>query len=385
MTIIYFVDNKLGGVTSLNYNLASHPLAESRQIVIHIDQQEWTMSRANIRFPVDKEIYFSYSGDENTYSSIKNLSKIIPRVKGALILNYENEMVVLDNYSFPQTTYQLVHDNYNLNLAKKYGHVSDIFICHNTVIYDELHRSLPARKSDIYYFPHGVNIPSSFRKHGDNKLHPLKLLFLGRMTFAKGIFDLPLISKLLRERSIKFEWICIGNGPELNALKEQWDPKDKVTFLSPPANKEVLEICAQNDVFVLPTRFEGSPVSLLETMSAGLVPVVSRIPGGITDIVKDDIGYTIPVGDNEAFADAISELYFDRKLLKTLSENCRIKIEKDFDINTTSKKYHELFLRYEEFYKIKEKKKLKIGARLDHPLIPSYFSKTIRRISRRIK
>ncbi len=379
MDIIYFVDNKLGGVTSLNYNLASHALPGANQTVIHIDEKEWDMSRANIAFPVDKEIYFNFSGIENTYSIIRKLRKLIPETEGAMILNYEYEMVVLDRYSLPQTSYQLVHDHYNLRLAKKYGHVSDVFICHNTVIYKELLELFPERKSEVFYLPHGVTIPAQYRPEKKD-IKPLQLLFLGRMAASKGIFDLPVINDFLRSKAVQFEWTCIGNGPELEALKLKWDPKDKVKFLSPSSNKDVLEICAKMDVFVLPTKFEGTPVSLLETMSAGLVPVITSLPGGITDIVNDEIGYRIPLNDLEGFANAIAELYQKPALLNTLSKNCRQKVIAEFDIVKTAKTYHDLFLRYKEFYKKKQHKKIKIGARLDHPFIYNGITKAIRNL-----
>jgi glycosyltransferase involved in cell wall biosynthesis len=383
MNIVYFIDNKLGGVTSLNYNLASNSLPGIKQTVIHIGAEEWNaVSRSVISFTVEKEIYFNFSEDENFYAMIKKLYRLIPIEANALILNYEREMWVLDHYPVKQTTFQLIHDSWNVGLAKKYGHVSDVFICHNTVIYEEMINLFPKRKKDIFYLPHGVKIPKKYRKRV-NERSVLKLLFLGRMSFRKGIFDLPVICNLLRDKGVEFEWTCIGNGPDLDKLKLQWNPLDKVNFFSPVSNDEVLSISAEMDVFVLPTKFEGSPVSLLETMSAGLVPVITDLPGGITDIVNNEIGYRIPMDDNEGFAEAINILYNNRELLNTLSANCRDKIIAEFDVTKTAKAYHELFLRYKEFYKKKEQKKMKIGARLDHPLIPSFLSKAIRKIAKR--
>ena len=384
MNIIYFLDNKLGGVTSLNFNLASNAPAGIKQTVIHIDAEEWLLSRAGISFPVEREIYFNFSELENSYSMIKKLHKIIPDEEGALILNYEKEMWVLDHYPAKQTTFQLVHDSWNVGLAKNYGHISDVFICHNTVIYKELTNLFPERIKDIFYLPHGVKIPAKYRQ-GTNEKKILQLLFLGRMVPAKGIFDLLQINDLLSARNVEFEWTCIGNGPDLAKLKLQWNPRDKVKFLSPASNDEVLSVCADMDVFVLPTKFEGSPVSLLETMSAGLVPIITDLPGGITDIVKEEIGYRIPIGDNHGFANAIETLYNDRELLNKLGSNCRKKIIEEFDVKQTARAYHELFMRYKDFYKEKARKKTKIGARLDHPLIPSSISKTIRKITQRIK
>lgn len=381
MKLTYFVDNKLGGVTSLNFNLASLAPKEVNQSVIHIKQKEWTMSNANVDFPNSENIHFEFSGDENGYSIIKNLYKLVANSDGALILNYDIEMAMLDNYQLKHTTFQLVHDNYNLKLAKKYGHVVDVFICHNTAIYCELLLLFPERQKDVFLLPHGVKIPSNCRKHKGNEDGPVKLLFLGRMASSKGIFDLPKISKLLKARNVHFEWTCIGSGPELKQLQSEWT-EEKVNFYSPATNDEVLQIASTNDIFVLPTKFEGSPVSLVETMSVGLVPVITQLPGGITDIVKEDIGYTIALDHNEGFADAIAELYLNRNLLKKLSEQCRVKIELEFDLKRTAKKYHDLFAKYQELYKCKKIRKMKVGARLDHPLIPSRVVQLIRRLKK---
>lgn len=379
MQLIYFIDNKLGGVTSLNYNLASHPVEGMVQMVIHIEQKEWKMSRANLHYPVEKEIYFQYSGDEHSYQTLKRLRNLVPEEEGAMVLNYENEMAMLDHYPVKQTTYQLVHDDYNVRLAKKYGHIVDVFICHNTIIFEALKSLFPGRHGEIFYLPHGVAIPPVYREH-TGKQDTLKLLFLGRMTSRKGIFDLPVISAYLKEQGVQHEWLCIGNGPELEELKRQWVDADNVRFVSPATNKEVIRLCAGQDVFVLPTKFEGSPVSLLETMSAGLVPVITRLPGGITDIVSTEIGFAVEMDNNKAFADAITALYKDRSLLKAMSVQCRKKVISQFDVSHTALAYHRLFMRYKEFYQTKKIKKLKVGARLDHPLIPAPLTNLFRRL-----
>jgi glycosyltransferase involved in cell wall biosynthesis len=382
MIITYCIDNKLGGVTSLNYNLiANSTNPATKQQVIHIDLVESQMTRANLKFPVDQQQTLIFSENENYYSVVEKLRRLIPDQEGVLVLNYDTEMAMLDHYPVKQTTYQLVHDEYNIGLARKFEHVVDVFICHNTVIYDELSQLLPHRRKNIVYLPHGVPVPATHRQA--KSAGPLKLVFLGRMTAAKGIFDLPVISEMLRKAAIEFEWICIGNGPELDALKHAWNPLDKVLFASPPSAAEVTALCATGDIFVLPTKFEGSPVSLIETMSVGLVPVVSAIPGGITDIVKSDIGYAVAVDDNEGFANAIVALYQNRSRLNTLSINCRNKIIEAFDVKSTAKRYHDVFDRYAEFHRVKTLKKQKLGSRLDHPSFPSFMTRFFRRIIRK--
>jgi glycosyltransferase involved in cell wall biosynthesis len=386
MTVTYFVDDKLGGVTSLNLNLIKNCSDSAiTQRVIHIKQLGLDMTRANVIYPAAENVYFAFSGKENYYHVLRRLSKQINiQCEGALVLNYDTEMAMLDHYPAKQTTYQLVHDDYNVELAKKYKHLVDVFICHNTVIYQKLINLFPERISSIFFLPHGVRIPEKFRRN-ETDLSPnsLRLLFIGRMVASKGIFDLPMINEELRKRDIKFEWTCIGDGPELEKLKQVWNPLDRVLFLTPTTNEEVLDISSNHDVFVLPTKFEGSPVSLLEAMSVGLVPVVSKIAGGITDTITPENGFVVEVDNNLGFADEIAKLYHDRLLLNKLSANARMKIVSRHDVKTTAKNYHQLFLRSKEFYLEKNVKKIKVGARLDQPFIPSAFVKFVRTLRER--
>jgi glycosyltransferase involved in cell wall biosynthesis len=136
---------------------------------------------------------------------------------------------------------------------------------------------------------------------------------------------------------------------------------------------------------VLPTKFEGSPVSLLETMSAGLVPVITALPGGITDIVDENIGFAVAMNDNNAFARAIKILYEDRSLLMRMGAQCRQKIIERYDVKNTAVKYHESFMRYREYYKEKKLQKLKVGARIDQFFLPPGLIKAVRCVTNRLR
>jgi glycosyltransferase involved in cell wall biosynthesis len=381
MNLFYFVDNKLGGVSSLNYNLASHaPATGTNQVVIHITAKEERMTRVNLVYPDSQNVDFVYSLNDNAYSVARRLRRLLPAEPGGLVTNYQFEMQMLDHHPVPQTVYQLVHDEYNVGVAVKYGHVADVFIAHNRFIFERLRELLPDRKQDIFFLKHGVPIPSFYREHSLNQkegLRPLKLLFLGRMDLRKGIDDLPVIDDLLASSGIAVEWTCIGNGPALEALKSKWAKKG-VGFISPSKNEEVLKIASEHDIFVLPTKFEGSPVSLLETMSVGLVPVISDLPGGIREVVNEQTGFRVTVDDNEGFAAAIARLHNDRDLLQKLSAGCREEIMKNYDIRQTAAAYHELFRQYAARFSPKRLKKLKIGARLDQPWLPSFIKRSIR-------
>jgi len=381
MRIIYISDNYLGGVNSLNQNLMSNnPDKAIEQWVIPVDCEELDSPRATVEYQADRIIDFSYSKKDNVNAVLKRLRKLIPDEPGVLVLNDYLEMTMLDHYPVQQTVYQLIHDPYYVRLAEKFHHIVDVFITHNRNLYDELNAKLPAdRRKDIFFLPHGVTIPTFYRNQTEQAASSrLRLLFLARVTESKGAFDLVDISSLLQKNGCDFEWTVIGRGPALPELKEKWNDSVPVQFLSPDTNREVLEIAATHDVFVLPTKFDGTPVSLLETMSVGLVPVMTDLPGGIHEIVQPEIGFALPMNDNPAFAAAITTLSRDRNLLATLGRQCRAKAERDFDVKKTTLKYFEKFAGYQALFKPKTLKYQPVGSRLDHPLIPSFITKTVR-------
>jgi hypothetical protein len=82
--------------------------------------------------------------------------------------------------------------------------------------------------------------------------------------------------------------------------------------------------------------------------------------------------------DNQRFSNAIAELYHNRERLERLSINCREKTSRDFNVKNTARRYHELFINHKQLNREKKIRKIKVGARLDHPLIPSPITKFIR-------
>ena len=86
------------------------------------------------------------------------------------------------------------------------------------------------------------------------------------------------------------------------------------------------------DVFVMPTYFEGLPVSLLECMGYGVVPVVTPV-GSIPDVVTDNAnGLFVKVKDVGSLVDAVTAIANDRKLLRRLSNNARKTISERFSV-----------------------------------------------------
>lgn len=170
----------------------------------------------------------------------------------------------------------------------------------------------------------------------------LRLLFLGRIEdISKGVFWLP---RILERLSPGTTLTVAGDGPDLAALKQRLAPfGDRVACLGAVARERVPDLLAGHDALLMPSRYEGLPVTLLEAMAAGCVPVASHIAGVTDDVVTHGVsGLLFPVGDWRQAAREIAGLESDPWSLRMLSANARQQARMGFDLEQMAAAYREL-------------------------------------------
>lgn len=137
----------------------------------------------------------------------------------------------------------------------------------------------------------------------------LMALAVGRHQGQKG-FDLllPAWAEVLK-RVPAARLRIVGDGP-LRAtherLAQQLGVSKQVDFLAPRAQIESLY--REAAVFVLPSRYEGMPLALLEAQALGVPSVAFDCPTGPADILTSETGRLVPAGDVGALAAALVEL-----------------------------------------------------------------------------
>jgi glycosyltransferase involved in cell wall biosynthesis len=121
---------------------------------------------------------------------------------------------------------------------------------------------------------------------------------------------------------------------------------DKVQQVGRLSGEHVRKAFLESDVFLLTSDFEGLPISLLEAMSAGCVPVVYDIESGVRDVVQDGLnGILTKHGDPRALAEAIRRLDADRSFLARLSLAALQTHEEKFSVRRMADDYRLLFSR----------------------------------------
>lgn len=142
--------------------------------------------------------------------------------------------------------------------------------------------------------------------------HSVRLLFIGKMGFLKGEQDLLRALQNVVKVAPNFRLDMLGQLSDTIAAEcRKSGLQPLIDHLGPVSLEERLAFFKRADIFVLPTYAEGTPISMLEAMAAGL-PVVSTPVGGIPDVVEDGVeGYIVEPGDVEALADRLARLIND--------------------------------------------------------------------------
>ncbi len=258
--------------------------------------------------------------------------------------------------------------------------IIDVSIGHSSFFCDALFSEDPFHQSfNLFYLPYGVRQRLIDVKHRTQS--PLRLVFLGRLEEAKGVKYLYDIETILEKQKILVEWTIIGQGNLKSQLLEQWALKSNIAFFEPDNMDETLNILSKQDIFVFPTLFEGTPVSILEALSVGVVTIVNDLPGGIRDLIGEDIGFRCKVNNVDEFANRIEKLHYNRDLLFRMKKNSLELSRMKYDITKNADSYFELFLRFEYLKRVSRVNfKTKLESIIDNKFFPSRLTKLIRNL-----
>lgn len=237
--------------------------------------------------------------------------------------------------------------------AVHYDHAKRLGACWNRVVAvsravaEKTGELCPGVRERIRVIPSGVDLPAEHVREGLCG-RPLRVVYTGRLVqHQKRVLDLAALARGLSERGVDFTLSVVGGGPQEGELRRALAPfleDGRARMAGTVENGRVLEILKESDVFVLCSDFEGQPVSLLEAMAAGCVPVVTRVRSGVPELVEDGVsGFLIPPGDVSGFCGRIGELSRDPALLAGLSRASRQAVaEGGFSIESVAGRYEGL-------------------------------------------
>lgn len=140
-----------------------------------------------------------------------------------------------------------------------------------------------------------------------------------------------------------------GDGPlreQLQDIVSKQSLSGRVTFLGSIREAEVRDFLEAIDLFVLPSRFEGHPISLLEAMAAGMPIIASDIPSVREAAGEGSDGpavVTVPLDEPEAWVSQIERIMKEPGLRRDLADTARERV-KDFSVEKMIDEYESFLL-----------------------------------------
>lgn len=142
------------------------------------------------------------------------------------------------------------------------------------------------------------------------------LLFAATWRKNKGIEDLVPAFNALAARYSDLKLTVLGGGlPEETILRMFPEAvRDRVICVKAKTDEDTAACFARADIFILPSLFEGTPLTLLEAMMSGL-PIVTTNTCGMKDVIQHDRnGLLIPIRSPQALEAAVERLMQDAAL-----------------------------------------------------------------------
>jgi glycosyltransferase involved in cell wall biosynthesis len=378
LRIIHFHNGKGGGVLSVIKNLVHYN--KNTEIENHIIYVINITERDYYQAPeitgVTSASVFYYSPNWNFYYTCKQLAKYIPGTDCVIIAHDWMELGVVTMLGLSNPVIQFLHGDYDYYYQLAVKHASSIngFICVSSTISNKLALHLPNRVKDIVYYPLPVSdvVSTGIEKKGN------RIVFAGRCEKEKGYFLLPLIDEQLRKNDHVLEWHIYGEGSLDDEKQQVWPKQSQVTFHGVLPTDNLLRVLPEYDFLVLPTIAEGMPLTVIEAMKAGVVPVVNHLPGGLEELIgSNERGFLVEGNKVEQYVSVLEMLVQNKSLVQETLQRATVFANERFDPVKCTAAIEQFIITNSKACLQKPPKKV-YGSRLDQKWLPNAIVTFIR-------
>ena len=313
--------SELGGAQTVVVQLANK-LSESHDVILVAGQGDgkmWELVNENVIKERCHHLQRSISLKGDLLAAIE-LRRLYKKYKPDVIHLHSSKAGTLGRLVFPaKKVVYTVHGFDSIRLAfRKFLPVERLLQRRCSAIvgvsnYDEQNMRSEKITRNVATIHNGIQQPDS---NGVDKLEIFEryakvILCIARLQAPKDPHLFIETARLLPQ----YGFIWIGNQESVEHLG---DIPANCHFLGNMINAGAY--CAQADLLMLPSNYEGLPMVIIEAMSFGK-PIVASDVGGISEIVRNDInGYTLP-NKPELFAQKIDRILTDSNLYAQMSQN----------------------------------------------------------------
>jgi glycosyltransferase involved in cell wall biosynthesis len=173
--------------------------------------------------------------------------------------------------------------------------------------------------------------------------------YVGRIMPEKDLETWLRAAAVLARGQANARFVLVGDGrdgetrTELERLAAELGIADRVIFTG--YRSDLLAVYATFDMFLLTSRREGLPNSLLEAMAMALPVVTTDVAGAKELVVDRETGFVLPQGDVEGIAAALGALTNNERLRRDMSAAGRARIEAEFSFARRLERIEDLYER----------------------------------------
>jgi len=201
---------------------------------------------------------------------------------------------------------------------------------------------LGIKKEKINYIPNGI--PEEFFRLKKLVKEENKILFLGRISPIKDLEVLIKSLSSIKDKSIKLEIVGPSEENYLKQLKEivnKLNLEKRVKFSKPIYDlKEKIKKIDSAKIFILPSKREAMPQSLIEAMARGKIVITSDNPGSKEIVTNEKNGYLFKVGSSKDLTEKLNQALSKNNI--QIKKQARKLVEK-FSWDKIIKKVERLF------------------------------------------
>lgn len=181
---------------------------------------------------------------------------------------------------------------------------------------------------DVFLFKNGVDFNVNTLE--TNKNMDFTILFNGSWIDRKGIAVLIEAADILfKKHQIDFHYLLIGTVKSVSEVLENWPDylKKYVKVIPKFEASDEIKYLNEASLFVLPSYFEGQPLSLLQAMSVGKCCITTNSCGQKDIITNDYNGILISVGNSFELSESILKCFNDSENINRIGNNAKVEMK----------------------------------------------------------